>query len=437
VTSTVIAASVPVEDPLPAPASQQDHDRDHIGPSPSEARRLLTVMVMTVIFLQRFGVPAGSTSLPFTLPAMLGLAAYGVRRGILRVDRVRLVALSGALCFACVPVLVNTVVRGGGSLQSFGYLIAIYAPFALVTTMPGLNNHIIRIFAKAMLFVAAVAVLQTLSMAAGLPYTDLLGQIVPSNLLIQGFNTSYPVVYGSPLYKANAFIFLEPSFLSQFLGAAIVARLWQRKAGAPLALLVVAMLCTVAGTGMVLALVGLLLISLSRRAAVLTKIAISGGVGLLLAAATPFGTIVVGRLGEHKSSDSSTSLRFTDPFVVLGRAWLHDWPTIFLGRGPGTSERAIITLTRSQSLQAPVPIKLVYDYGAVLAIVFILIIGWCCLNARDAGPLCGSVFFAYIILNSALLIPTTVFLLWLLAAVPTPERAPPPAEAALPKVQRS
>jgi hypothetical protein len=96
-------------------------------------------------------------------------------------------------------------------------------------------------------------------------YEDYLKTFVPAQFLAQGYNTSFPMEYGSSIVKANAFVFLEPSFLSQFLALALVVGVIVRVRSWQLLVLALGMASTLSGTGILLLVVGWASSSCARR----------------------------------------------------------------------------------------------------------------------------------------------------------------------------
>ena len=69
----------------------------------------------------------------------------------------------------------------------------------------------------------AVLVIVMFASQLVIPYHDWFADVVPENIRLTTFTIAYPVSYGSPYYKANGWIGLEPSVVSFQLGVALVA----------------------------------------------------------------------------------------------------------------------------------------------------------------------------------------------------------------------
>jgi hypothetical protein len=360
----------------------------------------------------------------------VGLA---VGRGTLVLDRGRLEAVTLALGAACVTGLIGLIANPGqATAESLLYLVAIYAPLALVPSREGRGRDDLTTcmdrFERLLLLLAVACILQMGLQLVGGPYLDPITDLVPSNLRVSGYNTTYPLSYGSPIFKSNGMVCLEASFASQFLGLGLVLRLARGRGGWPVPVLVLGLLCTTAGTGIVMVLVGLVVLALGRRPAVLRILAGPGLVALFVAVATPIVATVSARVTEGESKDSSASLRFIQPFTVLGRVWTRSVDTMVLGSGPGSSSRVVRATVGNAALQIPVPLKLLVDYGGLATIAFLIGIGWCLLTRSRWPAVTASLIVAWLLLSSALQQPATDIPLWVLCGLvwsPTP--APEPA----------
>ena len=128
------------------------------------------------------------------------------------------------------------------------------------------------------MWLGVVAALPLLLQFVGVPYRDYLKDVVPAPFLVDGFNTAYPFFYDSPLTKSNGWLALEPSFMSFTLGLCIMAGLLSRARTWKVAVATIGMLCTVAGSGFAIVLVGLLVMVLTGQGYLLKKYLIPGAV---------------------------------------------------------------------------------------------------------------------------------------------------------------
>lgn len=392
--------------------------------------RLLAGLLIATVLLQRLVIPlGGGAQVPLLLPLALAVGAWGLVRGLLRIDAQRsgLVLLALGAC-TTTGVLALITGRPDASVLSVLYLVLTYLPFLLVLDrpLPGIVDRCLTVLTRLGVVVGVAAVAQVVLQPLGVAYTDAMASLLPKAVLEDGFNTSYPIVYGSPLYKANAWVFLEPSFCSQFLGLAFVVLLARGCRDWRLAVLAGGIVCTVAGTGMAVIAVGGLVLVLQRGLSVLRPLLVPLGLALCVAALTPVGAVLADRLTETGDSGSSGSLRFVQPFQVIGGTWIEDPARAVLGAGPGASERLAVRVAGSTALQQPAPLKLLYDYGAVAAVVFLASLLWVFLSGAPLPALTAALVAAWVILNSALLLPAVVVLLWTLTSLVSSAREPAP-----------
>ncbi len=420
----------PPAGPARAPAS---------GRLPGE-RALLGLLTLSVLG-QRLALPLGGTSrVPVTLVAGLAVLVLGLRRGWLRIDRRRWRLALLAVALSAVSVLASTVRLPAFSLLSYVYLLLTYAPFIAITTgdrgalWRSLSDRALRLAE----LVAGLSLVQLAVQPLGWHHPEPVGSVVPGSFLLQGYNTTYPLHYLSPLYKSNGFVMLEPSFTSQLLGLGLLLALSRRARSRTLLLLAAGMVSTVAGTGFILLGAGLLVVAGSPQRRALRRLAPALAVGALLAAVTPLGTTLVGRLGEGTGKGSSTGERFTLPFTYVGGGWLASPVATWLGRGPGTAERALAAhLGATNGVVALAPLKLLYEYGLPCALAGLLLVLWCTLGQPPSFPVAVALVVSWCLLSGSLLQPATVLPMWLLAAALSPgEGLPVLRRAAAPRPPR-
>ena len=179
-----------------------------------------------------------------------------------------------------------------------------------------------------------LAVLSILFLAiqlAGVRYYDWLAAFIPGGLLVDGFVTTYPVAWDSPIYKSNGWIALEPSFMSFYLGMSLVCGMLARVSLAGVLLLMSGLLSTLAGSGLALVAVLVGVLILQGQTYMVRRYAVPMILTTALFAATNLGRALFSRVTEFGSSNSSTALRAVQPYVELWPYWIADPPGIFLG----------------------------------------------------------------------------------------------------------
>jgi hypothetical protein len=220
------------------------------------------------------------------------------------------------------------------------------------------------------------------SQLAGVPYHDWMKDAFPQTLLEQGFSLATPVQFGSTIYRANAWIGLEASTTSFQLGVGLLAALLCRRSLLVLAVLLVGLFATVAGSGFLLLLVGLavILVMPIRRILVRPLVPMLALGGALLA--TPYGQTLLARSDEASNTGSSASLRAIQPYGVLWPSWSSDIRTAVLGGGPGASQR-LADLNPLRGL-VPLPAKVFYDYGLIAGLALAVFLLYCYLEGPSA-----------------------------------------------------
>ena len=367
------------------------------------AYSLLRLLVLSLLLLQRLTVP-GTGKIPLLLLVTLVLLGFGVASGVLRVDpiRGRLYALAVGLLTLLAFV---ALCRGRSvSLNSLFFVPALYliGIFTVHALDQETRDRVLRLFGNVMCFFAGVSLAQLGIQYAGVKYQDYLALFVPKSLLIPGYNTGNPITYGSPIYRSNGVLFLEPSFVSLFLGLALVISIYQGRRSLVLILLAAGIVPTLAGNGLVVAIPGIVAIAGTDRARYLGRLVAPLVVALAVAVVTPLGSLFATRSSEFHGNNTSSSLRLILPYDLLVPAIRADISTMLLGRGPGEADR-LIAATRIDGLLTPTTAKLGLEYGLVGGIVFLLFLLYVFLNGSTRLPWMPGLLLAYFILNAALL----------------------------------
>jgi hypothetical protein len=390
----------------------------------AKAATVIVVVLAAAMLLHRVAIPAGGFQLSVVAPIALGAFAWGIYAGVLRIDalRVQLYLLAVA---ACSLASLITLWRGiSWSLVSLIFLFAIYVPFVLGLVRPTRRvlERCATFFLRVVLVGAVAGLVQFFSQLAGLGYPDPLG-LLPPELQLEGFVTTYPIYYGSDLLKANGMIFLEASFLSQFCALALILHIYLGRRGPAPVVYIAAMLASVSGTGILLAAVGLLGLGFARHGR-----RVAYGLGLaaaavLLVSLAPFGSIF-----EERASDPVTAYpRFVTPYTHMMSTVEDDAASFLFGTGAGNEggvdaaavfgEPVDVTevpdVTGADAIpptNSVIP-KLVLDYGVLAAAVFLVFVLACTLAPGVSYLLAAILLFQYLTLSGNLLHPSTVYIL--------------------------
>jgi hypothetical protein len=390
---------------------------------PNKTFLVLAVMVTSVATLQRIAIPVGAEEqVSLCLPVVLAGLVYLLVSGQLVEDRLRTGLYLAAISLCLAAALVSFVTNGTeASLGSMLLLVVLYAPFSYVlrSELHGLYERLLEFFCRLMVIAGILSIGQWVTQMLGLRYADLLGYVVPSSLLLERYNTSYPVRYGSEIYKSNGVFFLEPSFCSQFLALAAIIQLLRGGKRWRLAVYGAGILTTVAGTGLLLLAFGLILVGLRRRpvwsfALMVVTLAITA-----IVAITPAGALFAERSTETTTRDSSFSLRFVEPYQRAYDSLAAETETPITGRGPGFVQRETDDYTARTDLTLSYPVipKLVAEYGVVAAFAFTLFTVSAFFVRVPSLPIAAALLFMHLTLSGSLLQPPTVYLSLLLTSL--------------------
>ncbi|WP_432563181.1 hypothetical protein [Kineococcus sp. SYSU DK003] len=395
----------------PAPATGE-------GSTVADRRVLavVTVLMLSITLFQRFAIPLGGVQLSLSVLVALAGLGYLLYHGDVVENRAatRVFVLAMAACFLCAGIVLFQT--GVGGITSLIYLPIIWVVFAF-TLHPARHHLYERVLARFetfMLFFAGVGILQTAAQAAGAwTYVDVILRYVPEQLLFLGYNTSYPIEYGSPIIKANGFVFLEPSIYAQFLAMALLSVLVRRAAWWRVVLIGVALVCTISGTGLLFAAFGVLLLMLRRGGRWTARIVVAVVIAVPVALATPFGAIIAERAGETSNTNSSGSLRFVQPYQRILDTWGENPLSVLLGDGAGRADALAAQIFESTGL--PINFsglaKVIFEYGVPAAILFCTFVGLALVRRAPSPTLAWAGVFANAFLTGALLQPQVLYLL--------------------------
>lgn len=348
---------------LTAPVPVRSGERARTAPDP--AIWVVVLFGLTSV-LQRISVPG--LSIPVTVPIAglwLGLAYF---RRVVTIDPRRFLiwCLAAAVSAAMVLPQLVLVASPFVSFNSWALWMVIWLPLVVRLRDRSRIQYLrtLRAIAHVGLVLAALSIAFMVSQLLGLRYYDWLGEVVPSNLLVADYVISYPIAYGSEIYKSNGWIALEPSFMSFMIGVSLVSALVTRMSAIKVLLLLAGLLSTVAGSGIAVVVVYVLCLFLVGRIGNLRRYALPA---LLMVAAfttTVFGQAISQRVLEFGEPRSSTSLRAVEPYLLLWPHWVSDPVSVLIGQGPGSSAEVVRGLV-IDGLVVPSTAKVLFDYGLV------------------------------------------------------------------------
>ncbi len=387
------------------------------APTTASARWLVSLFAAVVLF-QRISLPGNIV--PFILPLILAWCFYGLGTGVLefhtRRTKLFLVAAAATAGVALLQqeFLANPMI----SLTSWGLFMAVWIPGVLVLRDRS-RIAVRQAFTgcvKVGVFLAIGAITMMVSQYAGLPYRDYLADIVPKSLLQIGYVITYPLQYGSPIYRANAWIGLEPSVVSFQLGVCLLMALLIGSSVPVLLTLATGMACTVSGSGIFVVVIGVAVMLLTPMRRRLVKHPIPIVVTIFLLLQTPMGKKIAGRVTEAAVGGSSTRLRAIDPYVELWPHWItHGWGSAIIGFGAGSSQR-LITDTNRRGLLVPSPVKVFFDYGLIAGVALAVFLLFCYMGGPSRALAISLAASSWLLqpgtTTVVLAVPTLMFVAW-------------------------
>lgn len=404
---------------VPTPGGPARPGRTAAGASTVADRRVLavvTVVIVSITLLQRIGLPLGGTQLSVSVPVAIGGLAYLLYHGDAvenpRATRVFVVAMAVAFLVAGIALWRD----GTGALTSLIYLPLIWGVFCfrLHPARHHLYERVVDRFETLMAVLGGIGVLQTATQAVGLwSYVDVVKQVVPSTFLFLGYNTSYPIQYGSPIIKANGFVFVEPSVYAQFLALAILSTLVRRAGTFRAIVMAIALVCTISGTGILFLAFGIAVLAVRRggrwTARIVAFVVVIGGGALL----TPFGKIILSRTTETSETNSSGSLRFVQPYERIVEQWGNDPLSVLIGRGAGSADRLADQIFKATGL--PINFsglaKLLMEYGIPATVLFCVFVALAVTTRSPSPTLALASVFASAFLTGSLLQPQVLYVM--------------------------
>lgn len=423
--SATVAALARVARGAGAARSQETphlHPVDEVRPTRTDLR-IVSVFTVLLVLTNRIGVPAGETAISVGIPLAYLFSAVMLFRGVLRVDRLR-----GELYLLAVGATLATTayiaISGRDfSMTSYLLLVVVYLPWILSSGGRAGRDVVVtagRAFVGTMLVLSVVGVLQFVSQVVGVwSFTDYLSDWVPTGWIVPFYNFDNPLGYDNPIRKANAFVLLEPSFLSQYaalavlVGLVIGVRAWKQ------AVLLAGVASAVSGTGVVLLAVGGLLVLARAPKLVRPSHLVAGAVGVLVVFATPVADTLLSRRDELSEPGSSGYARFVSPYAEVLRGLADETQRNVVGAGAGMTERLLASNRYGGGddvLYGVIP-KLFFEYGLIAGGLVLLFIVLAVLDRAPLPVLPVAMLFMVLVLSGALLQPQTAYLVWLLSSI--------------------
>lgn len=371
----------------------------------------LATMLTSALIFQRIGYNIGTIPVPVALVmcplVVLGNFLFGVARiSLLRLSLFTFVAVTSALSCAIADPKASPF---SGLLYT-----ALYGMFIFCIPVDRAEHE--RAYRAIVRFICVICVFgivqYVLQYVISLDYLFSWKSVVPASFLVE-YNVLNEVSAGSKIYKSNGFFLLEASVMSQLAarGALISIVLLRDLRYVPL--LLVGLLVTYSGTGMILFFafgsIPLLVLVLKEPRLRPLLIVVPLTVPFLL-----FGLweqlnlgLFLARTAEFSDPTSSGYARFTGNtflFLIFSKAE----PLHFLfGAGPGMAEY-YLRQSDAESF-ASGWIKLITEYGVVGFVSFAAFFYACAYQATRRHLLATAFLCHWLILDGNLLVPQHLF----------------------------
>jgi hypothetical protein len=368
-----------------AGAFQSVHEAPRTQQQRAFARRdfvpmlVLCTPILCASLFSKFGIPGyASLGIGIGIPLTTIALGIGILNNCVRLDPRRLSFFCLTLAVLVLPQLLQA---GTFSTDSLMMMAVLHIPYAMVVTRGHeLAERVLKFFLHIASVLAVLAIAQyflqgRIDQALLYPIDNLL----PQQFVVQGFNAQGTIKYGSDQVRATGMFMLEPSFLAQFLGVAIIAEALTSKRLWRLGLYGVGILMAHAGTGMLILLIVMPFVVITRRRWDLLLIGVLGG-AIVIAFGEVLGLdFVANRAGEFSDPNSSGFARFVGGFYMFEQMLWPNLPRALFGYGAGS----FMEYTHLFTIEvADMPMtKMIFEFGLVGAAVYFTFVASCLFNS--------------------------------------------------------
>jgi hypothetical protein len=384
------------------------------------------IALFGVTYLQRFGyVLNDKTQAPLCiLTTALALYAFYFS-GRVRISSTRLMLC--CLSFVTLVAALFIALPYQFSPFSLYYLFVLYGPFVFICEIEEREyKAILNIYQNLLVPLAVIALVQFAMTMTGRVWWDFMDSL-PQQFVLTDYNTHPPLAWQSPIIRANAEFFLEPSFVSQFMALGVLVELVYFNRYWRMALYGGAVLASLSGTGLVMLLIFGTYILVSRRLWVAIA-CIAAVIAFVLALKhTPILDTLLGRATEFESENSSAFIRFVAPIIALDDALGDSFAKWMGGLGPGAVKD--LNLDGGYAVNPFVASKLVIENGIVGCLPFMAFTTYCFFAKKFSYVLVAAMYLMYEALSGSLQQPHTVYLFLILCILfaPVPQTSAAPA----------
>lgn len=373
-------------------------------------------LLYTTILLSTLAIPAGQKQVPLSF--LIGLLHFLLLAILTRFtfDPFRLIAICAAFSVITLEAALFHLEFASTSLL---YVLFVYLPLAL--TLPLLNASDMRTIWKHIsilgMIVACLGLIQmVIQVLAGGLFLDPL-RMLPAGVLLQGYNTTYPISSGETLLKPNGMVLLEPSFFSQIVALGLLGELVFFKRKWRILLFLVGLASSFSGTGVIMLLPALLFLGSIRT---IMTFGVLAAILIGVVATLGYGSVYLGRATETGDAGSSGHARFVAPYEELWHEWQEKTSVCLFGKGAGFADRMV---AENSGVNFGPVTKVGVEYGVVGLVAFTGV--WIALFGKLALPnaIITALLIFYFAASGSFLQPFTVFTIW--AATAGFLRSPP------------
>jgi hypothetical protein len=339
------------------------------------SKAVLYAPLLSATILAKIAVPPfGARGLGIGIPVIFIALAFGMMAGRLRFDGPRLafyLLMIGLL--GCLQILRSE----SFSASSMALLIAVHLPYVFVL---GRGRTYAQAVTRSFLDISTLLALCGIAqfVLQGIVSHRLLFPIdnfVPKSFVVQKFNAEGTLGFGSDIYRPNGVFLLEPSFLGQLLGTAIIVELCTLNRWRRLAVYGIGVVAAHSGTGLAIIAICLPIYVISRRQWYLLLM-------MLVMALVLFGLrdrlmldSMLSRAGEFSSTGSSGFARYVGGFYLFDQyLWNDPWRTMF-GFGAGSFKTYQVLANYPAAEQTL--FKMVFEFGLVGALAYFSFLCYC------------------------------------------------------------
>lgn len=370
------------------------------------SKTLINVLLLVLIFGQRFVVTFGSFQFPIILfVVFVALFAF------LLFNKITINRHALFMYLAYNTVILFSLATGkwmkSGSIYSLLYFSLLYLPFIFWVNHQCTREYVFGTFQKYMFAASIIGITQFIASSYLAINLNDYFEYIPSDYIQAGFKTYYEAKQGSGWIKSNGVFFLEPSFFSQFAALSLIIEYLFFKRLKNYLIYSVALIVSFSGTGILLLLV-FAIINFHKLLRLKNILLFTSVLGLLYYFLPSYVNILLSRLDEFNSESASGFIRFVAPFVVL-KEFLSG-PSVLYGLGPGTVDRLNLPFEVAFSV---IP-KIYIEYGVIAGTIFMFFILTSVLVRQDFKKISIVVMFMYLFLAGNLLSPQIVLLFYIL-----------------------